>query len=560
MRLPYLVCAFICGLAATAAERPNILLILSDDMGFSDLGCMGGEIATPQLDALAKNGLRFTQFYNATRCCPSRASLLTGLYPHQAGIGHMVRRVDQPGYRGELSHEAVTLAEVLRAGGYRTAMAGKWHVARSHNPKDGVENWPVQRGFDRFYGTLRGFGSFYDPDTLCRQNTFITPENDPEYRPARYYYTDAISDNAVAFLRENAGSQQPFFLYVAYTAAHWPLQAPDEDIARYRGKYDGGYEPVRQARLARMKQLGLMPPTWQAVPTIGQWDQVRLKAWEARCMEVYAAMIDKMDQGIGRIVAQLKQDGRFEHTLVLFLQDNGACAERNGREQPTTKAPAGLRPMKPDELQTKATPPMRTRDGRWVRTGPGVMAGPADSYVGYGEAWANVSNTPFREYKHWVHEGGIATPLIAHWPAGIDANRRGQTDDHPGHLIDIMTTCVEIAGASYPREFNGKKIKPMEGTSLVPAFRGQPIARKRPLFWEHESNRAVRDGQWKLVAMEDGPWELYDMAADRTETKDLAALHPQQVRNLATKWDEWAQCADVLPLGTWKPVARTKGK
>jgi arylsulfatase len=549
----------LCAALGRAADRPNILLILSDDMGYSDIGCYGGEIATPNLDALAAGGLRFTQFYNGARCCPTRASLLTGLYPHQAGMGFMVRRVDAPGYRGDLSPQAATLAEVLHAGGYRTGMVGKWHVAQSHTPKN-ITNWPVQRGFDRFYGTIRGFGSFYDPETLTRQNTFITPANDAEYKPALYYYTDAISDNAVAFLRESAGSQQAFFLYVAYTAAHWPLQAPEQDIAKYRGKYNGGYDATRRARFERLKQLGLVDAQWAPAPTIGKWDEVKNKAWEARCMETYAAMIDNMDQGIGRIMAQLKQDGRLDNTLVLFLQDNGACAERNGRQPVKQPAPKGLRPLRPDELQTKNAPPMQTRDGRWVKSGPDVMAGPADSYVGYGEAWANVANTPFREYKHWVHEGGISTPLIAHWPAGIDPSRRGKFETQPGHIIDIMATCVELSGAMYPRTLHGETIKPMEGVSLAPAFAGRPLARKQPLFWEHESNRAVRDGRWKLVAMEDQPWELYDMTADRTEMHDLAAKQPEIVRELAAAWDRWAQRADVLPLGAWKPVWGTPGK
>ncbi len=545
--------------SAAAAARPNIVLILSDDIGYSDLGCFGGEIATPNLDALAAGGLRFTQFYNGARCCPTRASLLTGLYPHQAGMGFMVRQVEAPGYRGDLSRQAVTIAEVLRAGGYRTAMAGKWHVARSHTMRD-VTNWPLARGFDRFYGTIRGFGSFWDPETLTRQNTFITPENDPGYRPKEYYYTDAISDNAVAFLRENTDAQQPFFLYVAYTAAHWPLQAPERDIAKYRGKYDAGYDAIRQARVARLKQLGLMDAAWTAAPTIGKWDAVENKAWEARTMETYAAMIDNLDQGIGRIIAQLRQDGRLDNTLVLFLHDNGACAERNGRQPVKAPAPKALRPLRPDELQTRNSPPMQTRDGRWVKSGTDVMAGPADSYVGYGEAWANVANTPFREYKHWVHEGGISTPLIAHWPAGIGAARRGRLEAQPGHLIDIMATCVDLAGATYPAEFNGEKIKPLEGVSLAPAFAGRPLARKQPLFWEHESNRAVRDGRWKLVAMEDKPWELYDLVADRTEMHDLAAQQPERVRELAAAWDAWARRADVLPLGSWKPVWGTPGK
>jgi len=572
MRLPvFLTLLALTFTAATAAERPNIVLIMSDDMGYSDIGSYGGEIATPNLDALATGGVRFTQFYNATRCCPTRASLLTGLYPHQAGMGFMVRPLDHPGYSGDLSKQAVTIAEVLRTVGYRTYMSGKWHVSRSHHEKDGISSWPVQRGFDRFYGTLRGFGSFYDPDTLCRQNTFITPENDPEYRPKDYYYTDAINDNAIKFLQEDASKNEPFFLYVAHTAAHWPLQAPESEIAKYRGKYDAGYDAIRRTRIARMKQLGLMPDSWQPAPTIGNWSEVADKAWEARCMEVYAAMIDRMDQGIGRIVDQLRRDGRLENTLILYLQDNGACAERQGRVSLAAlgkKEKSTPKPMGPDELQTRSSPPMQTRDGRPVRTGPGVMAGPADTYIGYGEAWANVANTPFREYKHWAHEGGIATPLIAHWPAGIKTERardgaNGKLVHEPGHVIDLMATFIDLAGARYPTEFNGHKIKPLEGRSLRPWLTASAVpvaASPRPLFWEHESNRAVRDGRWKLVAMEDQPWELYDLTTDRTEMRNLAAQQPEKVRELSQAWDVWAQRTDVLPLGTWKPAFRTPGK
>lgn len=551
--------AFYCGIAV-GAERPNIMVILADDMGFSDIGCYGGEIQTPNLDTLAKNGIRFTQFYSASRCCPSRASLLTGLYPHQAGMGHMVRPVDFDGYRGDLSRQAVTIAEVLRAGGYRTYMTGKWHIAKNHDPKGNISNWPVQRGFEKFYGTIHGFGSFYDPATLCRQNTFITPENDPDFKPKEYFYTDALSDNAVKFLQQDAATKAPFFMYVAYTAAHWPLHALEKDIAKYKGKFDGGYEPVRQARVERLRALGLIDPKWKVTRTIGQWNEVENKKWESRCMEVYAAMIDNMDQGIGRIMAQLKKDGRFDNTLVFFLQDNGACAETMGRKSQKSHPPRILKPLGPEELQTRAAPPMQTRDGRWVRTGTDVLAGPADSFMGYGEAWANVANTPFREYKHWVHEGGISTPLIAHWPAGIDPQKWGKLEQQPGHLIDIMATCVDVAGAAYPKEFKGEKIKPMEGVTLSPVFQNRPLERKAPLFWEHESNRAVRAGKWKLVAMEDQPWELYDMENDRTETNDLAKEQPRKVQERARQWDAWAERANVLPLGAWKPVAKTKGK
>lgn len=542
----------ICG-QSVAVEKPNIIVILSDDMGFSDLGCYGGEIQTPNLDALAAGGIRFTQFYNTARCCPTRASLLTGLHPHQAGIGHMTSDNGHEGYRGTLSDRCVTIAEVLRPVGYRTYMCGKWHVTRDDRPSSDRASWPVQRGFDRFYGTITGAGSFYDPTTLCRQNTFITPENDPEYRPAQFYYTDAISDNAVRYLQHHAkeSPNKPFLLYLAYTAAHWPMHAMENDIAKYKGRYDQGYEAVRAARFARMKRLGIIPAPAELSAGAAEWGSVKDKTWEARCMEVYAAMIDCMDRGIGQVVEQLKQDGRFDNTLILFLQDNGGCAEAMGRS-PNGPRPTNLVPMKPDQLQPAIWPPMQTRDGRWVRTGPGVMPGPPDTYVAYGRAWANVSNTPFREYKHWVHEGGISTPLIAHWPAGIPSDRRGKLESQPGQLVDIMATCVDVAGAVYPQEHRGRKIKPMEGTSLRPAFEGRELARTKPLVWEHEGNRAIRDGRWKLVAKENQAWELYDLHTDRSELHDLASTQPERVASLSAAWDAWAQRADVLPLGAWR--------
>lgn len=540
--------------SALASQRPNILLIMSDDMGFSDLGCYGSQIQTPNLDSLAKNGIRFTQFYNTARCCPTRASLLTGLYPHQAGMGHMTHPGEHEGYQGVLNNRCVTIAEVLRESGYRTYMCGKWHVTRFDNRDSDNSNWPVQRGFEKFYGTIRGGGSFYDPTALCRQNTYITPDNDPEYKPKQFYYTEAISDNAVRFLQQHQkeSASKPFFMYVAYTAAHWPMHALEKDIAKYKGKFDGGYEPIRKARFERLKQLGLIDPSWSLSPQAGDWNSVTNKEWEARCMEVYAAMIDNMDQGIGKIIAQLKQNGQFDNTLIFFLQDNGGCAELMGRDLNKPESPKPLKPFAPDDLQPKTWPPMQTRDGRWVRTGSQVMPGPPDSFVAYGPGWANVSNTPFREYKHWVHEGGISTPLIAHWPKGIASKRNGKLETQPGHLIDIMATCVDVSGAGYLKEFHGEKIKPMEGVSLKRAFQGKSLNRKNPIFWEHESNRAVRDGKWKLVAKADQPWELYDMEKDRTEMHDLAAKLPEKVRELAADWDAWAARANVLPLGGWR--------
>jgi arylsulfatase len=545
------------GTAVLAAEpaQPNIVLIMSDDMGFSDLGCYGGEIRTPVLDGLAAGGLRFTQFYNTARCCPTRASLLTGLHPHQAGMGHMTGgKGEWEGYAGNLNQHCVTIAEALGAAGYRNYMCGKWHVTRFEGPEGPHETRPLQRGFDKFYGTIKGGGSFYDPTSLCRGNTFITPENDPEYKPPKFYYTDAISDNAVKFIEEHAQANagQPFFLYVAYTAAHWPMHALPEDIAKYQGKYDGGYGPIRAARFERQKQLGLIDPNWPLSPPAGDWEGVANKAWEARCMEVYAAMVDRMDQGIGRIVAELKRSNRLDNTLLLFLQDNGGCAEEMGRQSNAGRiADVAYKPFGPDDLQPAIWPPMQTRGGRPVRTGPDVMPGAEDTYIAYGRAWANVSNTPFREYKHWVHEGGIATPLIAHWPQGIAA--RGESRSQPGQLPDIMATCLDVAGAPYPAEFRGQSITPLEGRSLVPAFTNQPVLRDG-LYWEHEGNRAVRVGDWKLVAKGPaGPWELYDLQADRTEMNDLATQQPEMVKELAAKWEAWAHRAHVLPW-IWKPA------
>jgi arylsulfatase len=542
-----------------ARQRPNIVLVMSDDMGYSDLGCYGGEHATPNLDGLAAKGVRFTQFYNTARCCPTRASLLTGLYPHQAGIGHMMEDRGFDGYRGVLNRNAVTIAEVLKPAGYRTYMAGKWHVTPMTGPDADRRTWPLGRDFEKFYGTIAGAGSYYDPTALVRQDQLITPENDPEYRPDSYYYTDAISDNAVRFLEQHQAEspEQPFFLYVAYTTAHWPMHAPDAAVAKYKGRFDAGYAPLREARFRRMKEMGLIPADATFAPGSDDWEAVPDKAWEARTKEVYAAMIEIMDAGVGRIVDQLKRANQIDDTLILFLQDNGACAETVGREANKTPMPDDLKPLGPDGLQKRVTPPMQTRDGRWVRTGPGVMAGPPDTYLAYGRGWANVSNTPFREYKHWTHEGGISTPLIAHWPNGIKPERAGALERQPGHLIDLMATCADLAGAAYPTEKDGLPIKPREGVSLRPAFDGLPLNRPQPIFWEHEGNRAVREGDWKLVGKEDQPWELYNIATDRAEQHDLASSQPDRVKDLAAKWEGYAARANVLPLGAWREDART---
>jgi arylsulfatase len=550
------------GLVLGASARPNIIIILSDDVGWSDLGCMGGEINTPNLDSLANKGLRFTQFYNTARCCPTRASLLTGLYPHSAGVGHMMDDKGLPGYRGDLSSNAVTIAEALRPVGYRSYAVGKWHVTRFKGPLDSRHNWPLQRGFDRYYGTIHGAGSFFDPATLTRDNVPISPFADPEYRPGTFYYTDAISDHAVRFVREHRekSPSQPFFLYVAYTAAHWPMHALPEDIARQRGKYDAGYEPAIARRLAKQKELGLINPSWAAVSAVGDWGAVPDKRWEAAGMEVYSAMVEAMDRGIGQIVAELKRGGELDNTFLCYLQDNGACAEPQGRKgnaaHPEQERAAGptLPPMAANALLPADSVPPQTRDGYPVLMGRKALPGPADTYMAYGESWAHVSNTPFREYKHWVHEGGISTPLIVHWPKGTPPERNGKLESQPGHLVDLMATCVDLAAATYPTNRGGVKVPPMAGVSLRPALEGRDLARSQPLFWEHEGNRAVRDGKWKLVAKgPGGPWELYDIDADRTEMRDLATKQPERAQQMAAQWEAWARTHDVLPW-IWKPA------
>lgn len=332
-------------------------------MGYSDLGCYGGEIKTPNLDKLAAGGLRFTQFYNTARCCPTRAALLTGLYPHQAGIGHMMDDRGHDGYRGDLNRRCATIAEVLKPAGYGTYAVGKWHVTRHIKPDGPKHNWPLQRGFDRFYGTITGAGSFFDPGTLTRDNTNLSPFTDTEYQPKRYYYTDAITDHAIQFVGEHCQkkAEQPFLLYMAYTAAHWPMHALEEDIAKYRGAYDAGYDAIRQTRVKRLRESGLMPKAWTTAPTIGDWSKpagkAENRAWEIRCMEVYAAMIDRMDQNIGRFVAELSRHGKLDNTLILFLQDNGGCQEVIGRQgQMTRPEKPTLPPIAADAIRLDVIP------------------------------------------------------------------------------------------------------------------------------------------------------------------------------------------------------------
>ncbi|MDP3760680.1 MAG: arylsulfatase [Ramlibacter sp.] len=516
------------------AKQPNIVLILNDDMGFSDIGCYGGEVETPHLDRLAAGGVRFSQFYNTARCSPSRASLLTGLHPHQTGIGVLTYNMGPEGYAGNLNDRCVTIAEVLKGKGYRSYLSGKWHVAG--NLTQPTDSWPLQRGFDEFYGTIIGAGSFYDPNTLTRGNENI----EHEAKAPGFFYTDAISDNAVGFIkrhrREHAG--KPFFQYVAYTAPHWPLHAHDDDIGKYKGRFDKGWDRLREERLQRLVDSGILDKSWPLSdrdPTQPAWTQAKHKEWLLRCMEVYAAQIDRMDQGIGRILRALEDEGELDNTLVIFLSDNGACAEDIPDD------------LTVDELVNKLMiAKEHTRTGEPVHFGndPGVMPGPENTYQSYGRAWANLSNSPFRLYKHWIHEGGISTPLIVHWPAGIQ--ERNAVRHTPGYLPDIMATIVEATGAQYPASFNGRQVEPLEGHSLLPALHGQ-AAERPPMFWEHEGNAAVRIGAWKLVRRYPDPWELYDMAQDRTELNDVAAQHPDRVRDMAAQYEAWARRCGVIP-------------
>jgi arylsulfatase len=502
-------------------------------MGWSDLGCYGGEIHTPNLDALAKNGLRFTQFYNCARCCPTRASLLTGLYPHQAGVGDMTGDQRRPGYRGRLQPNCVTLAQVLKSAGYRTYMAGKWHLT----PKPG----PTDRGFDEFYGMLGGFNSFFQERPFYTRLPADRPRR--KYEPGQFYSTNAFGDYALDFLADaRKAGDTPFFLYLAFNAPHFPLHALKEDIAKYQDVYAKGWDKLRAERYARQKALGLIDANWPLTPRSGfetrrdffrtgdnpAWDTLPAdrRADLARRMAVYAAMVDRMDRTVGRVVEDLRKNNQLDNTLILFLSDNGACAEWDPFGFDGSSGPKNI-----------------------LHTGADLdrMGGP-DTYHSYGSGWANACNTPFRLYKHWAHEGGISAPLIAHWPKGIAAT--GELRQQVGHVIDIMATCVDVSGAKYPMDKT-----PPEGKSLVPAFAGKPLEREY-LAWEHEGNRAIRFGDWKAVATHTGPWELYNLKTDRVELKNLAEQHPDKVKQFAAAWQAWAKRTHVLPY----PAGRTKKK
>ncbi|GAB3020205.1 hypothetical protein GCM10027051_26760 [Niabella terrae] len=507
---------------ATPGSRPNIILILADDMGFSDIGSYGGEVETPHLDRLAAEGLRYKQFYNAARCCPTRASLLTGIYPHQAGMGWMAAADlgTGPAYQDNLNNQCVTIAEVLRPAGYHTYMTGKWHVTNERKI-DGqvIDNWPLQRGFERYFGIIPGGANYYTPMIYSGNSRYKAPKD--------FYLTDAISDTSVKFLEEHfaSGDKAPFFMYVAYTSPHWPLHAPPEMIEKYKARYKKGWDAIRRDRFARQKAIGLFDSATVLSPR-----DSRVPAWESLSvaeqqemdmrMAIYAAQIDIMDQGIGRIISSLKQNGQLDNTLIFFLSDNGACAE-------------------------------------FISSGKSkAVDGSENTFESYRINWANVSSTPFREYKHFTHEGGIAAPLIVHWPGGINKELDNQFVSEYGHITDIMATCVDVSGASYPAKFRGEAIVPMQGRSLQPHFSGEPNHRGK-VYWEHEANIALRDGKWKLVAKteEDQQFDpqqlqLFDMDADPTEMHDLSKQHPDRVTAMFKDWNQWAHQIGAFPLDT----------
>lgn len=517
---------------ASPRRRPNIILVLVDDMGYADLGLMGSEIRTPNIDALARGGTLFSAMYNCARCCPTRAALLTGLYPHKAGIGHMGANLGTPAYQGFLRNDAATIAELMRAGGYRTLMSGKWHVGGDFWARL-TDTWrvgdvdrptPRQRGFDRFYGIIDGVTHFFSPHYIMEDDSRV------EVSPTDFYFTDAITDKAEAMVEESVALDQPFFLYLAHAAPHWPLHAHEEDIARYDGVYARGWDALRTARHEEMLSRGVLQHKWaisardEAAPA---WNDVREKDWEASRMAVYAAMVDRMDQSIGRMVATLKRLGQYENTLILFLSDNGGCAEFMAED--------GWAKFMPDIHN----------DGRRIEMGnrPSLRPGGPLTYMSYDLPWANVSNAPFRLFKHWVHEGGISTPMIAHWPERI---ARPSIVHAPCHVVDLLPTILEAAGVAYPDEFGGEAIQRLDGESLLSAIEGRDWQRQQPIYWEHEGNCAVRVGDFKLVRKFNQPWELYNMESDRTELHDLAGRNEPLTKRLVREYEGWAEKAGVM--------------
>ncbi len=523
-------------------KQPNVIVVLVDDMGFSDLGCTGSEIRTPNIDRLAANGILVSAMYNCARCCPTRASLLTGLYPHKAGIGHMGANLGTAAYQGFLRNDAATIAEVLKLDGYRTLMAGKWHVGGDFHARL-VDSWrvgdvdhptPRQRGFDRFYGIVDGVTHYFSPHFIMEDDRRV------EVPASDFYFTDAITDKAIGMIEESVAYGKPFFLYLAHAAPHWPLHAHEEDIARYDGVFRKGWDYLRGARHEQMTSKGVLPHRWDLSPRdtdAPAWTDTKSQDWEAYRMAVYAAMIDRMDQSIGRILSAMRQLGQHDDTLIFFLSDNGGCAEFMAED--------GWAKFMPDIHN----------DGRRIDMGNKLSLRPGGplTYMSYDLPWANVSNAPFRLFKHWVHEGGISTPMIMHWP---DRIKRPSIVHSPCHVIDILPTILAAAGVSYPSELGGSPIQPLDGESLMPLIDGRAWERERPLFWEHEGNAAVRIGNFKLVRRFGQAWELYDMEKDRTELNNLMDRNEPLTRCLTREYEGWAQSVGVLDWTDALPILR----
>lgn len=523
---------------SNSSSRPNVVVVMADDMGYSDLGCFGSRIQTPHLDGLAADGVVMSQFYNTARCSPARASLLTGLHPHQAGIGVLTGDDGPKGYPGTLNDRCMTMAEVLGGSGYGTYLSGKWHLCGQTDRPSAA--WPRGRGFDHSYGILGAAGSYFHPGIWHDDQPVGEPDED-------FYLTTRVGEQAADWVDGHLSERSdPFFCYLAFTAPHWPLQAPADAIARCAERFSDGWDAQRAERLRSMIDSGILPPGTGLTDRddgVPAWSETADQDWQALRMAVYAAQIEMMDAEVGRMLAVLRSRDALEDTLIIFLSDNGGCAE----EMP----PGWMDDLAPGFAGLHQTP-----DGRRLKRGnaPWIPPGPDDTYSSYGRPWANVSNTPFREYKHWVHEGGIATPLIAHWPAGL--NRPGRIDHSPAQLPDIMATLLDVTGASYPETFGGRDILPPEGTSMLDHWNGGPDP-ERKLYFEHEGNCAIRQGRWKLVRKhpaEPGqahagydPWELYDMDTDRIETCDLASENPELVAALSSEWQNWADRCGIKP-------------
>jgi arylsulfatase A-like enzyme len=526
-------------ISSSAAEKPNIIVILADDMGFSDIGCFGSEVATPHLDKLAARGMRISQFYNNPRCCPSRASLLTGLYSQQAGMGMMVAdygRYPYPGYAGILSMATLTIPEALKTAGYNTAMVGKWHLAPE--TAEGKRCWPLQRGFDKFWGMIQGASVYYESPHLMDGNQPLPPP------PKDQYLTDLWAEHGARFVTELAAEKKPFFLYAAFNAPHWPIQAPEEEIRKYADRYQEGWDPLREERHKRQIEMGIVSSRWTLSPRdprVPAWKDADHKAWESRRMAVYAAMIDRLDQGIGRIVDAVERAGIRENTLIVFLSDNGGNAEEIGPGRGNSPMDMHEGPLHVTQLDAAEPCEIGMECAGNI---PDVMPGDETSFQSIGIPWGNCANTPFRLYKHYAHEGGISTPFIASWPARI------QPTAHPvpavAHETDLMPTFLEMAGVEYPARVAAGPLPALVGESLIPVFDGKPRSRS-PIYWEHEGNKAVRDGKWKLVSRFPEGWELFDMEADRTEQHDLAAEQPERAKAMAAMWQAWADRIGVQP-------------